>query len=193
MTWEYQPTLEASGIEWPALRNHIPGMAQVTQLALSAFLSSLGVKDRTNSWEAHECNQQFGDNDSIDIGKSQRLRKEGNAWINKVSAMRPGVAKQIEKLRISTNFESPDTDLYIAENACCIDYAAIWLSKWVHSLSESQSIHYVTTCCGCEDMMKLNAGVAWVGLPITRIHLRVAQDSKIQWIPATLHNTGWMD
>jgi hypothetical protein len=101
MTCELQSTLEASGIEWPALRNHIPYMAHVIQLALGAFISSLGVKDYTKSWGAHEHDQQFGENDSLDIGKSQRLRKEGNARINMVSAMRLGLAKIIEKVRIS--------------------------------------------------------------------------------------------
>jgi len=101
MTRQLQSTLEASGIEWPALRNHIPYMVHVIQLALGAFMSSLGVKGRTNCWEAHECDQQFGENEGIDIGKSQRLRKEGNARINKVSAMRPGLAKIIGKVRIS--------------------------------------------------------------------------------------------
>jgi len=101
MTRKMQSTLEASGIEWPALRNHIPCMAHVIQLPLGAFMSSLGVNGRTKSWEAHERNQQFGENGSIDIGKSQRLRKEGNARINKVSAMKPGLAKMIEKVCIS--------------------------------------------------------------------------------------------
>jgi hypothetical protein len=101
MTRELQSTLEASGIQWTALRNHIPCMAHVIQLALGAFVSSHGVKGRTKSWEAHERNQQFGENESIDIGKSQRLRKEGNARINKVPAMRPGLAKIIENVRIS--------------------------------------------------------------------------------------------
>jgi len=64
-------------------------------------MSSLGVKGRTKSSEAHERDQQFGENESIDIGKSQRVRMEGNARINKVSAMRPGLAKIIEKVRIS--------------------------------------------------------------------------------------------
>jgi len=101
MTRELQSTLEISGIEWPALRNHIPCIAHVIQLALGVFMSSLGVKDRTKSWEAQERDQQFGENESIDIGKSQRLRKEGNARINKVSAMRPGLGKIIEKVCIS--------------------------------------------------------------------------------------------
>jgi len=107
-------------------------MAHVIQLALGAFMSTLGVKGRTKSWEAHERNQQFGENESTDIGKSHRLRKEGNARINKVSAMRPGLAKIIEKVRILTYFESADTDDHIAENACCIDYADTWSSKRVH-------------------------------------------------------------
>jgi hypothetical protein len=98
MTWELQSTLRASGIEWPALRNHILCMAQVILLAFVAFMSSLSPKGRTKPWEDHEHDQQFGENESIDIGKSQRLPKEGNARINKVSAMRPGLAKIIEKV-----------------------------------------------------------------------------------------------
>jgi len=73
MTRELQSTLEASAIQWPALRNHIPCMAHVIQLALGAFMSSLSVTVRTKSWKAHECDQQVGENESIDIVKSQRL------------------------------------------------------------------------------------------------------------------------
>jgi hypothetical protein len=90
MTPELQSTLEASAFGWPALRNHITCMAHVIWLALGAFRSSLGVKGRTKSWEAHGRDQQFGENEGLDIGKSQRLRKERNATINMVSAMRPG-------------------------------------------------------------------------------------------------------
>jgi hypothetical protein len=64
-------------------------------------MSSHGVKGHTKSWEAHERDQQFGENECIDIVKTQRLQKEGNARINKVSAMRPGLAKIIEKVCIS--------------------------------------------------------------------------------------------
>jgi len=95
-------------------------------------MSSLTVKELTKCWEARERDQQFGENESVDRGKTERLRKEGNARINKVSAMKPGLAKIIEKEHISRNFESAETDLHIAENACCIDYANTWLSKWVH-------------------------------------------------------------
>jgi len=101
MICELQSTPEGSGIEWPALTNHIPCMAHVIQLALGASMRSLGVKGRTKSWEAHERDQQFGENESIDIGKTQRLRKESNARINMVSAMRPGLAKIFDKVRIS--------------------------------------------------------------------------------------------
>jgi hypothetical protein len=48
-----------------------------------------------------------------DIGKSERLRKEGNARINKVLAMRPGLVKIVEKVCISTYYESAETDLHI--------------------------------------------------------------------------------
>ena len=101
-------------------------MVHVIQLALGAFMSILSVKGRTMSWEAHECDQQFGVNESTDIGKSHRLRKDGNGRINKVSAMRPGLTNIIEKVRISRYFECPETDLHIAENACCIDYSDTW-------------------------------------------------------------------
>jgi len=49
ITRELQTSLAASGIEWPALRNYIPCMAHVIQLALGTFMSSLGVKGRTKS------------------------------------------------------------------------------------------------------------------------------------------------
>jgi hypothetical protein len=101
MMRELQSTLEVSACRWLALSNQIARMAHVIQLALGAYTCSLGVKDCTKSWEAHEHDQQFGENDSIDIGKSQRLRKEGNARIHMVSAMRPALAKIIEKGCIS--------------------------------------------------------------------------------------------
>ena len=101
MTRKLQSTLEASGIEWPALRNHIPCMVHVIQLAIGAFMSSFGEKGGTKSLEAHQRDQQFRVNESMDIGRSQRLRNEGNARINKVSAMNPGLAKIIGKVRIS--------------------------------------------------------------------------------------------
>ena len=132
MTHELQTTLGDSGIEWPALRNRIPCMAHVIRLTLGSFMSSLRVTGRTKSWEADEHDQQFGENESTDIGKRERLQKKGNARINKVSAMRPGLAKIIENVRISTYFESPETELHIAENACCIDYTDTWLSKQVY-------------------------------------------------------------
>jgi len=191
MTLELQSTLEASGIEWPALRNHIPCMARVTRQALAPFMSSLSVTGWTKSWEAHERDQQFGENESIDIGKSQRLRKEGNARINKVSAMKPGLAKIIEKVRISWYFESPEADHHIAENACCINYSDTWLPKWVHWLSKSQSTHCSTSYYGCEETLELYTGVAGARLPLTGIHPRVASKPKIRSISAIIHNSGW--
>jgi hypothetical protein len=101
MTRELQSKLDASGMEWPALRSHIPCMAHIIQLDLGAFMSSISVKGRTKSRDARVRDQQFGQNKGIDIGKSQRLRKEGNARINKVLAMRPGLAKIVEKVRIA--------------------------------------------------------------------------------------------
>jgi len=76
-------------------------MAHVIQLALGAFMDSLDVEGHTKSWEAHECYQRCGENQSTDITKSYRLQKHGNATINKVSAIRLGLAKMIEKECIS--------------------------------------------------------------------------------------------
>ena len=89
----------------------------------SCIYEQSGCKGCTKCWKAHERNQQFGENESIDIRKSQRLRKEGNARINKASAMRPRLAKIIEKVRISWHFESPEPNYHIAENVCSINYA----------------------------------------------------------------------
>jgi hypothetical protein len=75
-------------------------MVHVIQLASGAFISSLGVTGRTMSCEAHDRYQQYEENVSIEVGKSQRLRKEGNARINEVSTMNPGLAKIIAKLLI---------------------------------------------------------------------------------------------
>jgi len=101
MTRELQATVKTSAIKWPALRNRIPCMAHIIQLVFGAFMTSLGVKGRTKSWAAHERDQQFGENESIDIGKNRKIRQEGNATINKVSAMHPGLAKITETVRIS--------------------------------------------------------------------------------------------
>jgi hypothetical protein len=46
-------------------------MAHIIQLSLGAFMNSLGVKGRTKSWEAHERDQQFGENESTNIGQSE--------------------------------------------------------------------------------------------------------------------------
>jgi hypothetical protein len=75
-------------------------MVLMIQLALGAFMSSLRVKGCTKSSEAHEPDQQFGENESTHIGRGQRLRKEGNARINKMLAIKPGLAKMIEKVHI---------------------------------------------------------------------------------------------
>jgi len=161
------------------MSNLIPCMAHVIQLALGVFMKSLHIKGCTMSWEAHERNQQFEDNQSTDIGRSQRLRKVGNARIDKVLALWPGLAKIIEKVRISRHFERPETHHQIAENAWCIDYADTWSSKQVHWMLKRQSTYPSTTYYGCENLVEYDTRDAWVGLPIIRIHPPVAQESKI--------------
>jgi len=121
---------------------------------------------------------------------SQRLRKEGNVRINTMSAMRPGLAKIIMKVRISRHFTRPETDLHRAENACCIDYADTRWSKRVHCQSKRKSTDHSTTYYGCENIVEYDTGVAWEILPSKRIHTWVSQDSNIPWLPATIHHTG---
>jgi len=187
MTCELQSTLEDSRIKWPILRNYIPCVAHVIQLALSAFMSSLSVTDRAKSWDAHERDQQCVENESIDSGKSQELWKEGNARINKVLAMKPGLAQIIEQIHTSKYFESSETELHKAENASFIDYANFWLSTQVHWMSKSQSPHHSTINYGCEDTLELNHWVACTSLPIMRIPPPVAPKFNIHWSAATLH------
>jgi len=95
MTREVQSILGTSRILWAALRNHQPDLEHIIQLGIGALMSSFSVKGCTKSWEAYEHNQRFGENDSIDIGKSQTLRKEGNARIKKLSAIRQSLGKEI--------------------------------------------------------------------------------------------------
>jgi hypothetical protein len=149
-------------------------MAHVFQLSLGAFMRSLGVKGRNKSRKALERDPQFGENESTDIGKCQRLEKEGNARINNVSAMRPGLAKIIEKVRISTYYESAETDVHIAENACCIDYTDTWTSKRVYWLSNRQSPDLSATHYTGYDTLELDAGVVRARLLIAWIQMRVA-------------------
>ena len=107
--------------------------------------------------------------------------------------MRPGLAKIINKIRISRHIRTLVTELDNAENACCIDYSATWLSKRVYWLSKCESTYRSTTYDGTGNMVESDTGVASASLPIMRIHPAVAQESKVQWLPATLYNTGWMD
>jgi hypothetical protein len=109
------------------------------QHAFGAFRSSLSVQCRKKSWVAYVCNQQFSGDDIIDIGRRQTLQKESNAGINKVLAMRPGLAQITGKVGISNIFASAEPDLHMAENACHLDYVDTWSAKQVHLPSRSQS------------------------------------------------------
>lgn len=93
-----QEMLASEGVEWSALRNHIPCMAHVIQLCLGAFMKSLGVKGRTKTWEANERDEQFGENEAEPATTAKKLQKIGSARIRKVTAMKPGLSKVIEKV-----------------------------------------------------------------------------------------------
>jgi hypothetical protein len=83
-------------------------MAHGFQLAILVFMCSLGVIGLTMPSGAAEINQQFGVNETIDFGQSQRLYIEGNPRITKLSAMRPGRAKIMKNELNSRHFETPE-------------------------------------------------------------------------------------
>jgi len=156
MMQEQHSTIDASGIVSPAMNIRIPCMAHVIQFALSAFLSSFRVDGHTKSWNVQERKQHFGKNACMDTGNSQRLRKNGNARITKMSDMRLRWAKIIRNVRFSGHLQSPETDIHIAENTCCIDYTNIWLLKSVHWMFKRQSMNHSTTNYGCEIIVELH-------------------------------------
>jgi len=53
------------------------------------------------SWDSHQLDVQLGENEATEVGNSQRHLKAGTARINKVSAMKRGLAKIIANVRIS--------------------------------------------------------------------------------------------
>jgi hypothetical protein len=95
MTNKLQSIHEATGIEVPALINHILCMGHIIHLALAVSLCSVSIYGCTKSWEAHEPNQQVEENQSLDFGISQRLWQQGDAEINKGWAVKPCLAKYI--------------------------------------------------------------------------------------------------
>jgi hypothetical protein len=125
------------------------------------------------------------------IGNRQRPRQEGNARITKLSGKRPGLAMIIKEVHILKYFEYPETCLHIAENACCIDHANIYLKKHLYRLWEIHSPHCGTTDCEWEDTSPFETEVAWPSLPIVCIHSCQAPESKIEWLLVTLHIRGW--
>jgi hypothetical protein len=74
--------------------------------------------------------------------------------------MRPGLAKIFENVHISQYFESLETELHIAENDCCIDYADTWSFKPVDVQSNNKCPCRGTTYSGCENTLEYNSAVA---------------------------------
>jgi len=151
----------------------MPCMVHVMLHAVGGFLTSLGIKGCSKSWKASERNRQFGENQSTDIGKTQRHQKEANARISKLWARRSDLAKITEKVCNSRKFENPATDLHIAANTCSVDYADSGSSKRVRWLSNSNSRNRSTTYNQCENMVVVDKGVARVSQLIMRIHPQV--------------------
>lgn len=83
-------------------------------------MASLGVKGREKSWEAHERDQQFQENETSSTSKStsgkQKRKELGNSRVHKVAAMKPGLAKIIEKV----SFESQYCSSYCSILSFCM-------------------------------------------------------------------------
>lgn len=124
--------LQVSGIERPMMRNHIPCMPHCSRVSFGAFITTIDVEGCTISWESHLRNQQFGQTETTDNAKSQRLQQERNARINNMSAMKPGLPKIIQREYISRYFDSTETDHDTAVNAGCIGYTGTMLLKQDH-------------------------------------------------------------
>lgn len=85
------------------MSHYTPCVEHIVYLALCAFIRCLRVIGLQTSWEADDHDHQSGANVNIDIVESQNLRNEGNTRINKLSAIRPGMEKIVEKVRILIN------------------------------------------------------------------------------------------
>jgi hypothetical protein len=73
MAWAPQSILKTSGIEWSALRNHVPCIVHEIQHCLGALMSKLQVKESTKSWKAHKCDLQFGESEGVPTTNIQKL------------------------------------------------------------------------------------------------------------------------
>lgn len=96
MARELQRSLKNMEVEWSAAQNHVPCMAHVIQLALSAFMQSLGVKGRSKSWEE-------GVRDTLNENSNSGKGKVGCARIKKIQDMQTGFSKIIEKVCVFDN------------------------------------------------------------------------------------------
>jgi len=72
--------------------------------------------------------------------------------------MGPGLAKIINKECISRYFKSPETDLHIAGNAWCIEYADTMSSNRVHKQSNNQSTNRSTIHYGWVNTVEWDTG-----------------------------------
>lgn len=86
-------------------------------------MNRIHVQGHTNSWNAHANTPQCGENECVENGNSQQLWKDGDARINTVSGICLGFEMIIEIVSISTDFETPNSNQRIADNANNTDYS----------------------------------------------------------------------
>ena len=91
MTSCLEQLLENGGTVWSAGQNHLPCMTHVIQLALGAFMDSLGVKVCHKSWEDAE-------REKIGSQGSSRRNRHGGVRVEKVVSLKPGFQKIVEKV-----------------------------------------------------------------------------------------------
>src|SRR6266849_3304784 len=98
MTGCLQLLLNESGVEWSAELNHMPCMAHVIQLALWAFIHTLGDKGRQKSWEDTK-----SENIRADRGRESK-RRIGGARVERVALLKCGFNKIVEKVFLMIKF-----------------------------------------------------------------------------------------
>jgi len=177
MTGERQSTLEATGIEWPASRHHIPWVAHVIRLALGTFMNNPKVKGCTMTWEAREHNHQIWRQWMLRHWKESKTSERAQYWNEQAVGNETWFRKDNSETTYFKKFwMSWYWPSYSGE---CMLYWLRWHQVGVHWLSKIQSTHCGTTYSGFEHTVELDTGVAWVSLPIMRIHPQVAQECKI--------------
>jgi 5-methylcytosine-specific restriction endonuclease McrBC GTP-binding regulatory subunit McrB len=121
----------------------------------------------------------LGENKSTDIGKSHRLRKESNHKIDKVSAIRPGVAKKMR--RHIFQYKINDVKRSFLKQRMFIELMTLTPGRSNEFIEDlNQSMNGSSTLYAVEKQVEMEIGVARATLPIMRTRPPVALQLTIR-------------